>query len=246
MEYAGPTVRALSMEGRLTLCNLSIEGGARCGMVAPDDDDAGLISRAAPSRRQGDDLRPRPRRTGRRCTATGAPPSTARWRSTRRDRADRDLGHQPRGRAADHRPACRIPTPPPTRQRRPPSNARRSTTWGCDPGSRSAISPVDHGLHRLLHQRAGSRICAPPPPCCAGRRARRAGAGVAGVQPGEGAGGGRGARPHVHRGRAGLGRLGLFDVRGHERRPACSRANAAPRPPTAISGAGRGRARART
>ncbi len=36
IEYAGPVVEALSMEGRMTLCNLSIEGGARCGMVAPD------------------------------------------------------------------------------------------------------------------------------------------------------------------------------------------------------------------
>jgi 3-isopropylmalate/(R)-2-methylmalate dehydratase large subunit len=36
LEYAGSAVRALSMEGRLTLCNLSIESGARCGMVAPD------------------------------------------------------------------------------------------------------------------------------------------------------------------------------------------------------------------
>jgi 3-isopropylmalate/(R)-2-methylmalate dehydratase large subunit len=37
VEYAGEAVRALSMEGRMTLCNLSIEGGARMGMVAPDD-----------------------------------------------------------------------------------------------------------------------------------------------------------------------------------------------------------------
>jgi 3-isopropylmalate/(R)-2-methylmalate dehydratase large subunit len=37
VEYAGAAVRALSMEGRLTLCNLSIEAGARCGMVAPDE-----------------------------------------------------------------------------------------------------------------------------------------------------------------------------------------------------------------
>jgi 3-isopropylmalate/(R)-2-methylmalate dehydratase large subunit len=37
IEYAGPVIEALSMEGRMTLCNLSIEGGARCGMVAPDD-----------------------------------------------------------------------------------------------------------------------------------------------------------------------------------------------------------------
>jgi 3-isopropylmalate/(R)-2-methylmalate dehydratase large subunit len=37
IEYAGQAVRALSMEGRLTLCNLTIECGARCGMVAPDE-----------------------------------------------------------------------------------------------------------------------------------------------------------------------------------------------------------------
>lgn len=36
IEYAGSTVRALSMESRMTLCNLSIEGGGRFGMIAPD------------------------------------------------------------------------------------------------------------------------------------------------------------------------------------------------------------------
>jgi len=37
IEYRGPAVAALSMEGRMTVCNMSIEGGARAGMVAPDD-----------------------------------------------------------------------------------------------------------------------------------------------------------------------------------------------------------------
>jgi 3-isopropylmalate/(R)-2-methylmalate dehydratase large subunit len=37
VEYAGSAVRALSMEGRFTLCNMTIEAGARTGMVAPDD-----------------------------------------------------------------------------------------------------------------------------------------------------------------------------------------------------------------
>lgn len=37
VEYAGEAVRGLTMEGRLTLCNLSIEMGARGGMVAPDE-----------------------------------------------------------------------------------------------------------------------------------------------------------------------------------------------------------------
>lgn len=37
LEYRGDAVRSLSMEGRMTLCNMSIEAGARAGMVAPDD-----------------------------------------------------------------------------------------------------------------------------------------------------------------------------------------------------------------
>jgi 3-isopropylmalate/(R)-2-methylmalate dehydratase large subunit len=37
LEYTGPAIRALSMEQRMTICNMSIEGGARAGMVAPDD-----------------------------------------------------------------------------------------------------------------------------------------------------------------------------------------------------------------
>ncbi len=36
-EYTGPAIHALSMEERMTLCNMSIEGGARAGMIAPDD-----------------------------------------------------------------------------------------------------------------------------------------------------------------------------------------------------------------
>ena len=37
LEYRGPVIEALSMEGRMTLCNMSIEAGARAGLVAPDD-----------------------------------------------------------------------------------------------------------------------------------------------------------------------------------------------------------------
>jgi 3-isopropylmalate/(R)-2-methylmalate dehydratase large subunit len=37
LEYAGPAVRALSMEARMTLCNMAIEAGSRAGMVAPDE-----------------------------------------------------------------------------------------------------------------------------------------------------------------------------------------------------------------
>ena len=37
IEYRGAAIRALSMEGRMTVCNMSIEGGARAGLIAPDD-----------------------------------------------------------------------------------------------------------------------------------------------------------------------------------------------------------------
>ncbi|HEY5294196.1 MAG TPA: 3-isopropylmalate dehydratase large subunit [Gaiellaceae bacterium] len=37
LEYAGPAIEALSMDGRMTVCNMSIEAGARAGMIAPDD-----------------------------------------------------------------------------------------------------------------------------------------------------------------------------------------------------------------
>jgi 3-isopropylmalate/(R)-2-methylmalate dehydratase large subunit len=37
VEYAGPAIQALSMEGRMTICNMTIEGGGRAGMIAPDE-----------------------------------------------------------------------------------------------------------------------------------------------------------------------------------------------------------------
>jgi 3-isopropylmalate/(R)-2-methylmalate dehydratase large subunit len=37
IEFAGPAIKALSMEGRMTICNMTIEGGARAGLIAPDE-----------------------------------------------------------------------------------------------------------------------------------------------------------------------------------------------------------------
>jgi 3-isopropylmalate/(R)-2-methylmalate dehydratase large subunit len=44
VEYAGPAIRTMAMEGRLTICNMSIEAGARIGMVAPDDVTFGFLA----------------------------------------------------------------------------------------------------------------------------------------------------------------------------------------------------------
>src|SRR5689334_23517894 len=43
IEYAGEAIRGLSMEGRMTVCNMSIEGGARAGMIAPDETTFGYL-----------------------------------------------------------------------------------------------------------------------------------------------------------------------------------------------------------
>ena len=47
IEFTGEAIRALSMEGRMTLCNMSIEAGARAGMVAPDETTFDLLERPA-------------------------------------------------------------------------------------------------------------------------------------------------------------------------------------------------------
>ncbi len=55
IEYSGEAVRSLSMEGRMTVCNMSIEGGARAGMVAPDDTTFEYM-RGRPQVPQGEDF----------------------------------------------------------------------------------------------------------------------------------------------------------------------------------------------
>ena len=56
IEYAGEAIRALSMEGRMTICNMSIEAGARAGMIAPDETTFAYIKgrRFAPSGKEWD------------------------------------------------------------------------------------------------------------------------------------------------------------------------------------------------
>ena len=55
VEFAGSAIRALSIEGRLTVCNMSIEAGARCGMIAPDATTFAYL-RGRPYAPEGDDF----------------------------------------------------------------------------------------------------------------------------------------------------------------------------------------------
>ena len=84
IEFAGSAIRALSMEGRMTVCNMAIEAGARSGMVAADDVDDRIPARAH--------VRARPRALGPRGRAL----ALAR---ERRGREVRRRGHDRRGAA---------------------------------------------------------------------------------------------------------------------------------------------------
>jgi 3-isopropylmalate/(R)-2-methylmalate dehydratase large subunit len=71
VEYAGPAIEALSMEGRMTVCNMTIEGGGRAGMIAPDETTFAWFSeRELPGAPRGEELE----------AAVGA------WRELRSDR----------------------------------------------------------------------------------------------------------------------------------------------------------------
>ena len=63
IEYAGETIRRFSMENRMTVCNMSIEAGARAGMIAPDDDDV-RVPRGPAGRAEGPSLGAGARRAG--------------------------------------------------------------------------------------------------------------------------------------------------------------------------------------
>ncbi len=51
LEYRGPAIRALSMESRMTVCNMSIEAGARAGMIAPDETTIAYLADKPPALR---------------------------------------------------------------------------------------------------------------------------------------------------------------------------------------------------
>ena len=93
IEYAGSAIRALSMEGRLTLCNMSIEAGARCGMVAPDETTFAYLE-GRPYAPEGRGVRPR-RRGWSALASDATPPFDREVALDAAHRADRHLGHQP-------------------------------------------------------------------------------------------------------------------------------------------------------
>ena len=126
LEFRGSAIRALSMEGRMTICNMSIEAGARAGMVAPDETTFAYVEgQAACSAGSGlggcRRLLAHPsHRRGRRLRRRGLP-------GRERARALRHVGHESRDRACRSAMSCPRRTTMPTPTTAPPPSARWST-----------------------------------------------------------------------------------------------------------------------
>ena len=237
-----PRSAALSIEGRLTLCNMSIEAGARCGMVAPDETTFAYLDGRA-LRAQGRGVRPGGRGMvgaddRRRCPVR--PGCQSRRRQTSRRSSPGAPAPRMRCRST---PACPI-------RRAEPDEARAKYLrealdyMGIAPGKKLTDIAVDRVFigsctnARIEDLRAAAAVLA-------GRASKVPGLGLRRLVADQAAGGRGRARPHLPRCRARMGRVRLLDVRRHQRRSGRARASAAPRPPTAISAAGRVPARAR-
>ena len=108
IEYAGEAIEALSMEGRMTICNMSIEGGARAGLIAPDDEDLRL-HQGPPARAERRRLRGGAAPLGEALFRRGRRISTARSCCTPRSCRRSSPGARAQSRWSPSPDACRVP-----------------------------------------------------------------------------------------------------------------------------------------
>ena len=195
VEYAGPAISALSMEGRMTLCNMTIEGGGRAGMVAPDDVTFEWFERTArPGAGSGDALAETIEGWRGLRSDDGAQFDTRGRRRRVRGLAAGHLGHQPghgRRRRRARARARRLRQRPPTATR----SSARSHYMGLEAGTPIEEIRLDRVFigsctnSRIGDLRAAASVIRGPP-----RRRRRQRDGRAGLRAGRRAGRGRGPR----------------------------------------------------
>ena len=221
IEYRGSAIRNLSMEGRMTVCNMSIEAGARAGMIAPDDTTFAYL--------EGRDHAPKGQEWEN---------ALAEWRSLPTDEGaafDKEVVLE----AASLAPYVSWGTNPAQvtridgigprslviRQRpRPRGRGPRPRVHGAGRGDAHPRHRRRHGVHRLVHQRSDRG------PAGRGRGPRRQEGpsrtprpGCPRVPPGQGPGRVGGARRTLHRRRFRLAGARVLDVPGHEPGQAGSR-----------------------
>jgi 3-isopropylmalate/(R)-2-methylmalate dehydratase large subunit len=224
VEYAGPAISELSMEGRMTVCNMTIEGGGRAGMVAPDDVTFEWFER-----------------TERPGAGSGAALERAieGWRELRSD-ADAPFDREVVVDVAAISPQVTWGTNPGmvvgvadsvpvTRRLRGRGRSRRGRAGAGLHGSRGRHAdrrdPPRPRVHRLLHQLAdrrpaGRRVGDPRAAASPGTSTRWS---CRGSAAGQRAGRGRGPRRGLPRGRLRLAHRGLLDVPGNEPGHPCPR-----------------------
>jgi 3-isopropylmalate dehydratase large subunit len=158
IEYAGEAIRALSMEGRMTVCNMSIEGGARAGMIAPDEKTfAYLKGRPRAPKGAAWDMALRYWETLR--SRRGRPFRPRGQARRRQAAADRHLGHQPRGRRLG-RPAGAGTGRHRRREQAPLGAAARARLHGPQAGTK-ITDIASTACSSAPAPTAASRTCAP-------------------------------------------------------------------------------------
>ena len=221
IEYCGEAIRELSMEGRMTVCNMAIEGGARAGLIAPDEKTFAYVHGPPACAEGGRSGKPRwP--GGRRSTPTRARISTRCVTLRGEDIAPVvTWGTSPE----DVLPITGVvPDARELHRRQGRGGAAQPGLHGPDAGPEAERDRHRHGLHRLLHQRPDRGPARgggdPEGQEDQGRDARD---GRAGLGPGAGAGRGRGAGADLHRRGLRMAACRLLDVPGDEPRPAVAR-----------------------
>jgi 3-isopropylmalate/(R)-2-methylmalate dehydratase large subunit len=218
IEFAGEAIRALSMEGRMTVCNMTIEGGARAGLIAPDEKTFEYI-KAKPRAPKGGawDMALEYWKT--------LPPTrariTTRWSSSTPPICRRSSPGAPSPEDVVSIEGV-VPNPDDIEDanKRTPSKWRALAYMGPEPGTKMTDIAIDRAFigsctnGRIEDLRAVAR----------GRgqegRADRQRDDRAGLRPGEGTGGEGRPRQDLPRSRFRVARAGLLDVPCHERRPA--------------------------
>ncbi len=223
IEFGGSTIRALTMEGRMTVCNMAIEAGARAGMVAVDDTTIEYLK-------------------GRPFSPEGVEWDHAveYWKQFKSDdgakfdrvvelNAAEIVPQVTWGTSPEMVTAIDGRVPDPEREKDPVKRdamERALQVHGARTEHADRIDQAGQDFHRLVHQRAyrrparrGLRRAQAGPPRRAEHPSRD---GRAGLGSGEGASRARRAGQGVHRRRFRMARAGLLDVPRDERRPAGS------------------------